>query len=152
MCYSFGPFFHEISEYRFVKDRRVHLRTFSVLWDNNFLKQSRDIPLLGIKFFDTRNILKHRMAPLRVWDKKKLKNRDTPIIQKKFDSITFLKYKGPPTKFVCTETKFHFWIKRRSQWWNWCLKKIFENHILKTVVSFLAVSKCWSKYLYSAGI
>ena len=47
---------------------------FSVLWDNNFLIQSRDIPLLGIKFFDTRNILKHRRAPLRkflaVWDKK----------------------------------------------------------------------------------
>ena len=74
---------------------------FPVLCDNNFSIQSRDIPLLGRKFFDTRNILKHRRAPLRnfsaVWDKKR-QNRDTPIIQKKFDTITFLKYRGPPRK------------------------------------------------------
>ena len=29
-------------------------------------------------------------------------NRDTPIIQKKFDTITFLKYKGPPRKIFDT--------------------------------------------------
>ena len=74
MCYSLPPLCHEFFGYHFVTDRRVHLRIFPVLWDNNFSKQSRDIPLLGIKFFDTRHILKHRRAPLRkfsaVWDKK----------------------------------------------------------------------------------
>ena len=135
MCYSLPPFFHEIFGYRFVKDRRVHLRTFSVLWDNNFLKQSRDIPLLGIKFFDTRNILKHRRARLRVWDKKIDRSRYS-YYRKKFDSITFLKYKDPPTKLFGTETKLHFWIKCRSQWWNWCLKKTFENQILNSSLAF----------------
>ena len=39
----------------FVKHRRVPLRSFSVLWDNKFSIENRDIPLIGIKFFDTRN-------------------------------------------------------------------------------------------------
>ena len=33
---------------------------------------------------------------------KNWQNRDTPITQKKFDSITFLKYKGAPRKFFGT--------------------------------------------------
>ena len=39
----------------FVKKRRVPLRSFLVLWDNKFSMENRDIPLLGIKFFATRN-------------------------------------------------------------------------------------------------
>ena len=37
---------------------RVPLRNFSVLRDKNFSIENRDFPLLGIKFFDTRNFLK----------------------------------------------------------------------------------------------
>ena len=39
----------------FVKQRRVHLRSFSVPWENKFSIENRDLPLIGIKFFDTRN-------------------------------------------------------------------------------------------------
>ena len=35
------------------------LRSFSVLWDNKFSIKNRDIPLLGMNFFNTRNILIH---------------------------------------------------------------------------------------------
>ena len=56
----------------FVKQRRVLLRSFLVLWDNKFPKQNRDIPLLGIKFFATQNFLKHSRVPRRnfsaLWD------------------------------------------------------------------------------------
>ena len=45
--------------------RRVPLRCFSVLRDNKLLTENRDTPLLGIKFFDTRNFQKHRRAPLQ---------------------------------------------------------------------------------------
>ena len=37
---------------------RVPLRNFSVLRDKKFSIENRDFPLLGIKFFDTRNFLK----------------------------------------------------------------------------------------------
>ena len=37
---------------------RVPLRNSSVLRDKNFSIENRDLPLLGIKFFDTRNFLK----------------------------------------------------------------------------------------------
>ena len=42
----------------FAKHRRVPLRSFSVLWDNKFSIEIRDIPLLGINFFlpETRGI------------------------------------------------------------------------------------------------
>ena len=55
------------------QQRRVPLRSFSILWDNNFFVENRDTPLLGIKFFDTRNFVKNRRVPLRndsvLWDK-----------------------------------------------------------------------------------
>ena len=74
MWYSLLLLFHKIFGQRFLKDRRVLLRTFSVLWDNIFSKQNRSIPRLGIKFFDTGSILKHSRATLRkflaVWDQK----------------------------------------------------------------------------------
>ena len=49
-------------------------RSFSVLWDNKLSIKNRDIPPpLGIKFFDTRNFLKHVRVSLRfhlvLWDK-----------------------------------------------------------------------------------
>ena len=61
---------------------RVPLRNFSVLRDKEFSIENLDFPLLGIKFFDTRNFLKHRRVPLRsfsaLWDKNFLtENRDT---------------------------------------------------------------------------
>ena len=37
--------------------------------------------------------------------KKFRQNRDTPIIQKNFDTRTFLKYEGPPTYFFGSETR-----------------------------------------------
>ena len=48
-----------------LKNRRVPLRNFSVLWDNRFSLENRDILLLGIKFCDTWNFLRHRRVPLR---------------------------------------------------------------------------------------
>ena len=41
------------------------LRKVLVLWENNSSIHSRDIPLLMLMFFDTRNFLKHRRIPLR---------------------------------------------------------------------------------------
>ena len=64
---------HKIFRYpKLVRHWRVPLRSFSVLWDKKFSIENRDIPLLGIKFFDTRNFLKHRRVPRRnfsaLWD------------------------------------------------------------------------------------
>ena len=46
---------------------------FSALWDKNISTENRAITLWSIKFFDTRNFLKHRRVPLRsflvLWDK-----------------------------------------------------------------------------------
>ena len=57
---------------KFVKQRRVPLWSFLVLWDNKFFYRKPWYPLLGIKFFDTRNFLRHRRVPRRnfwaLWD------------------------------------------------------------------------------------
>ena len=58
----------------FVEYRRVPLQRLSVLWDNKFSINKRDIHLLGTKTFDNRNFLKDRRIPLpsdsALWDKK----------------------------------------------------------------------------------
>ena len=41
------------------------LRKVLVMWDNNFAIEGRDITLLILMFFNTRNFLKHRRIPLR---------------------------------------------------------------------------------------
>ena len=69
-------------KYSETQHTRVPLRNFSVLRDKNFSIENRDFPLLGLKFFDTRNFLKHRRVPVRnfsaLWDKIfPTENRDT---------------------------------------------------------------------------
>ena len=44
-------FFHTRN---FLKHKKVPLRNFSVLWNRKFSTQNRDIPLLWLKFFNTR--------------------------------------------------------------------------------------------------
>ena len=60
----------------FVEHRRVPLQRLSVLWDNKFSINKRDIHLLGTKTFDIRNFLKDRRILLpnnsALWDKKSL--------------------------------------------------------------------------------
>ena len=76
----------------FVKQRRVPLRSFSVLWDNKFSIENRDIPLWGIKFFNTPNFLKHwrdaheifRYCETRIFRRK---NVISPLL-----SINFFRY------------------------------------------------------------
>ena len=102
----------------FLKHRRITLRIFPVLWDNKFLIENHDIPLVGIKFFDTRNFLKHRRVALRnfsaPWDKNfSRENRDT-LLHKVQKSVVEL---------IC--------------------KNSLKTNI-KTVVLFLIVCKNWS--------
>ena len=57
------PLNHKIFRYQKFSEtqiRGVPLRKFSALWDKKILTENRDPPLLSIKFFDTRNFLKHR--------------------------------------------------------------------------------------------
>ena len=82
----------------FVKHRRVPLRNFSVLWDNKFSIENRDISLLGIKFFDTRIFLKHRRVPRRnfsaLWNENfSTENRDTLLhkVQKSVVELMFVR-------------------------------------------------------------
>ena len=88
----------------FVKERRVPLRSFSVLWENKFSIENRDIPLLGIKFFDTRNFLKHRRVPRRIfsalWDENfSTENRDT-LLHKVEKSVVELVFVGALWKLI----------------------------------------------------
>ena len=57
----YSPLIHKIFRYQNFFTYEV----FSVLWDNRFSIENRDIPLFGIKFFNTWNFLKHRRVPLR---------------------------------------------------------------------------------------
>ena len=62
------PLIYKIFCYRKFSEtqyRRVPLRNVSVLSDNKFSIENRDILLLGIKCFVNRNFLKHRRVPLR---------------------------------------------------------------------------------------
>ena len=56
-----------------LKHRRVHLRSFLVLWVKIFSTQKPDFPFISIKFFVTPIIMKHRKVPLWnnlvQWDK-----------------------------------------------------------------------------------
>ena len=61
-----------------------------------FFIENRAIPLLGIKFFDTQNFLRHRRFPRRNFS-----NCETKIFQRKI--------------------VIPFCIKYINQWWNWCL-------------------------------
>ena len=72
--------------------------SFSVLWDNNFCIEKLYIPLLGIKFLDTRNFLKHRWVPRRkflpLWDEIfSRENRDTLLykVQKSVFELMFVR-------------------------------------------------------------
>ena len=61
-----------------------------------FFIENRDIPLLGIKFFDTRNFLRHRRFPQRnfseLWDEKfSTENRDT-LLYKVHKSVVELMF------------------------------------------------------------
>ena len=44
----------------FCEEQKAALRKFSALWDNIISVKNRDIPVIGIKFSDTRDFLKHR--------------------------------------------------------------------------------------------
>ena len=78
---------HELIRYRKnseTQHRRAPLRIFSMQWDIKFSIENRDIPLLGIKIFHTRNFLNYRRVPLRIdfdsvlWDETIFtENRDT---------------------------------------------------------------------------
>ena len=111
------PLIHKIFRYpKLSKNRKVPLRIFSVLWDKKFSVENRDIPLLGIKFFDTRNFLKHTKVPLRndsvLWDKTILtENRDTrPLSYSKHFSIPEISetQKGSWAKFFGTVRRKFF--------------------------------------------
>ena len=62
------------SETQHVRDP---LRNFSVLRNKKFSIESLDFPLLGRKFFDTWNFLKHRRVPLRSFSALRDKNFPT---------------------------------------------------------------------------
>ena len=79
-----------------VKHRRVRLRSFSVLWDNKFSEENRDIPLICIKFFDTRNY----------WNT---------------EGFPYENFWHCETKIFQGKIVIPFCIKYRNQWWNWCL-------------------------------
>ena len=80
-----APLMHKILPYRrLLKHRRIRLRNFSVIWDNEFPTGTRDTPsfppfapppspLVLINLADTRKFLEHRL-PLRkflvLWDNK----------------------------------------------------------------------------------
>ena len=72
---------------------------FSVLRDDKFSIEKRDIPLFGTKFLDPWNFLKHRRVPRRnfsaLWDRKfsteNLDTRPFPLIHKLFRYTKFLK-------------------------------------------------------------
>ena len=70
----YPPLYKNFYDSIFFETQNGSPRCFLVLWDHNFSIENRDIPLLGIKFFDTRNFLKHRKVHLRndsvLWDQK----------------------------------------------------------------------------------
>ena len=103
-------------------------------------------PLLSMKFFDTRNFVKHRRSPLRsfsvLWDNRfSIENRDIPLLGIKFfDTWNFLtqgflyemiRYwdktsetqKGSSTKFFGTVRQQFFY---RKSWYSPLIHKIFR--------------------------
>ena len=95
----------------FVKHRSFPLRKISVLWDNKFPKEDRDILLVCIKFVDTRTFLKHRRLLLQsflVLRDNKVSNEDRdipsvifPLRHKIFRYQKFSKTQnGSPTKYL----------------------------------------------------
>ena len=95
----------------FLEHRRVPLRSFSVLWDNKFSIENRDMPPLTHKFFSIpENFRKtegflykaFRFGPVR--QKISTKPRCPPILcMKIFDKRSFLKPKCSPMKYFGTE-------------------------------------------------
>ena len=66
----------------FFLKKRAPLGVFSIVWDKNVLRESRDIPLLAIKSFDNRKYMKNEGFPYEVFrycEKINFRqNRDTP--------------------------------------------------------------------------
>ena len=147
-----APFLNpNIFRYQKFSETRVPLRNFSVLWDKNFDMKSwyslpPSPPLLSMKFFDTRNLVKHRRSPLRnfsvLWDNRfSIENRDIPLLGIKFfDTWNFLtqgflyemiRYwdktsetqKGSSTKFIGTVRQQFFY---RKSWYSPLIHKIFR--------------------------
>ena len=93
------PLTHKFLRYAKISGtKKGYIGSFSVLWDNNFCIENLYIPLLGKKFLDTRNLLKHRRVPRRnvspLWDKKfSTKSRDTLLhkVQKLVVELMFVR-------------------------------------------------------------
>ena len=90
----------------FLKNRKVPLQFFSVLWDRKFSTKIRDIPISIVKFFDTGKSLKQRNFPLQnwsvFWDKKFKIVKIPPLMHYVFDSRHFLQHQIPSSKFFDT--------------------------------------------------
>ena len=136
-----------------LKNRRVPLRNFSVLWDKNFDMKSwyslpPSPPLLSIKVFDTRNFVKHRRSPLRsfsvLWDNSfSIENRDIPLLSIKFfDTRIF-----SPTKFFGTLRQQIFY---RKSWYSPYRHKIFRYVKLSETQGFLyEMIRYWDKNFWN---
>ena len=92
------PLIHKFFRYQKVSETKKGSPTkfFRYCETTIFFIENRDIPFLGIKFFDTRNFLRHRRFPRRNFS-----NCETKIFQRKI--------------------VIPFCIKYINQWWNWCL-------------------------------
>ena len=84
---------------------RVPLRNFSALRDKNFSIENRDFPLLGLKFFDTRNFLKGSSTKCfdtvrqNIFDGKSW--YPPPLLSPTFfDTTIFLKHRKVPLRIV----------------------------------------------------
>ena len=79
--------------------KSVPLGVFSVVWDKKVLRESRDIPLLSINFFDQRNFLKNEGFPYefsRYCEKIIIRqNCDTPSYKNFFKPDIFWKTSVP---------------------------------------------------------
>ena len=96
--------------------RRVPRNFFSELWSKRLLTTNRDIPsllhLLSIKFFDTRNFLKHERFSGTVRRKGFLTEElDTPpLCMKYFVTRTFLKHGRVPLQIFLVLWDNLFWL------------------------------------------
>ena len=118
LWYSLHPPFYQLNfldNRNFVKHRKVLLWFFLALWDKKFTIQSRDIPLLGIKFFDTRNILKPIRASHELFlecETKKIVKIVILLSSKKIRHHNTSEIQGSPRKISGTVRHKNF--KRRN--------------------------------------
>ena len=115
----------------FMKQRRVTLWSFSVLWDTKFSEENRDVSLLGIKFFDTPNWWNTKRFPyemFRHWETKNFRWKLLilpPLIHKLFGHR---KFSDRQRRRVHLRKFSALWDKRISKkksWHNPVKHKIF---------------------------